>query len=261
MKDNIYVSFTCLPSRINNLSYIINYIFKQSLKFNKLIINYPKRVLRLNIDSDIDTVNNIISSSQYSKNIYLNITDDYGPITKIYPLIHLDFINPNDTLIIIDDDNHYNYILFEKLYTEFMNSNNTAICVSGLLYPTKLNSPYHCCRPGSYCQLMEAAFGYIIKREFLDDNLNSWVIKANNFDEIKNNNFFNSFLSDDYVISRYFDKKGIKKRVINYSNELRKGNTIIKDEHIKGTDSLCSLGHNLDKYVKSEIELKIRNLV
>lgn len=261
MKDNIYVSFTCLPSRINNLSYIINYIFKQSLKFDKLIINYPKKILRLNIDSDIDMVNNIINSSQYSKNIYLNITDDYGPITKIFPLIHLDFINSNDILIIIDDDNHYNYNLFKNLYLEFKNSSNTAICVSGLLYPTKLNSPYYCCRPGSYCQLMEAAFGYIIKRDFLDDDLNSWVIKANNFDEIKKNNFFNSFLSDDYVISRYLDIKSIKKKVINYTNNLSKSNIFIKDEYITGADSLCSLGHNLDKYVKSEIELKIKKLI
>lgn len=261
MNDNIYISFTCIPSRIVNLPYIINYIFKQTLKFNKLIINYPKKVLRLNIDSDIYMVNNIISKSQYSKNIYLNITDDYGPITKIYPLIHLDFINPNDNIIIIDDDNHYNYNLFNSLYTEFMNSNNTVICVSGLLYPTKINSQYYCCRSGSYCELIEAAFGYIIKRKFLDDDLNRWVIKANNFDEIKKENFFNSFLSDDYVISRYFDKKNIQKKVINYTIELSKSNTFIKGKEIKSTDSLCSLGHNLDKYVKSEIELKIKKLV
>lgn len=261
MSDNIYISFTCLPSRINNLSYIIDYIFKQTLNFNKLIINYPKNVLRLNSNSNIEEVNKIINDNNNRDKIYLNITNDYGPITKIFPLIYLDFIKLNDIIIIIDDDNHYNYNLFKNLYNEFINNDDIAICVSGLLYPTKLNSSYHCCRPNSYCQLMEASFGYIIRRNFLENDLENWTIKANHFDEIKKNNFFNSFLSDDYVISRYFDIKNKKKKVINYTFELNKGNTVIKDKNITSINSLCGLGHNLDKYVKSEIELKIRNLV
>jgi hypothetical protein len=261
MSDSIYISFTCLPCRINNLSYIINYIFKQTLHFDKLIINYPKNILRLNANSNIEQVNKIINNSDYQENIYLNITHDYGPITKIFPLIYLNFIKLNDIIIIIDDDNHYNYDLFKNLYNEFIKHNNIAICVSGLLYPTKLNSLYQCCKPNSYCQLMEASFGYIIRRNFLESDLNNWIIKANIFQEIKDKNFFNSFLSDDYVISRYLDIKNIKKKVINYTFELNKNNSKIKDVNIKSTDSLCGLGHNLDKYVKSEIELKIKNLV
>lgn len=261
MHDDVYVSFTCIPSRINNLQHIINYIFKQKLKFKKLIINYPKYVLRLNTSSDIDRVKRIINDSEYIESIYLNITNDYGPITKIYPLINLDFIKLNDIIIIIDDDNHYNYDLFKNLYNEIINNDNTAFCVSGLIYPVKLNSAYMCCRPNSYCELMEAAFGYIIRRKFLEYDLNKWIIKANSFDEIKKNNFFNSFLSDDYVISRYLDSKNIKKKVINYTFELNKSNAIIKNKKIISSDSLCGLGHNLDKYVKSAIELKIRKLI
>ena len=134
-------------------------------------------------------------------------------------------------------------------------------CVSGLKYPVRLNSRYYCCRPNNYCELMEAAFGYIIRRKFLDNDLTNWVIKANSFDEIKKKNWFNSFLSDDYIISRYFDIKNIKKKVINYTFELHKNNCLISNENISSVNALCRLGHNLDKYVKSEIELKIRNLV
>jgi len=108
---------------------------------------------------------------------------------------------------------------------------------------------------------MEAAFGYIIRRKFLENDLNNWIINENSFDAIKKNNFFNSFLSDDYVISRYLDIKNIKKKVINYTIELHKDNCYIKNNNISRDNSLCNLGHNLDKYVKSEIELKNRNLV
>ena len=82
MSHNIYVSFTCLPSRIDNLSLIINYIFQQSLKFTKLIINYPKRVLRLNTESDIDKVNSVINNSKYREKIYLMFLMITVPLLK-----------------------------------------------------------------------------------------------------------------------------------------------------------------------------------
>jgi hypothetical protein len=261
MSHNIYVSFTCLPSRIDNLSLIINYIFQQSLKFTNLIINYPKRVLRLNTESDIDKVNSVINNSKYREKIYLNVSHDYGPITKIYPLIHLDFIDLDDAIIIIDDDNHYNPNLFQNLYNEFINSENTVMCISGLIYPTSLNSKCYCIRPNNLCQLIEASFGYIIKRRFLEDDLNDWVIKANNIDEIKAKHYLNSFLSDDYIISRYFDTKKIEKKVINYSEDLNKNNTVIPEESVERNDSLCDLNNTLDRYFRSEFELRLKKLV
>jgi hypothetical protein len=108
---------------------------------------------------------------------------------------------------------------------------------------------------------MEAAFGYIIKKSFINDDFTNWIVKANDFEEIKKQNFYNSFLSDDYVFSRYLDKHNIKKRVLNYTLFLNKMNCFIQGKNMEGNDALCGLGHNLDKYVKSEIELKIRHLI
>ena len=36
---------------------------------------------------------------------------------------------------------------------------------------------------------------------------------------------------------------------------------VIFNNNISSNNSLCSLGHNLDKYVKSEMEIKFRKLV
>lgn len=256
----LYVSFTCIPSRINNLEYIIDSLNNQTMLPDIVVINYPKKCLRLKSNYDINFLNSIINKIKTKFNIIINETHDYGPITKIYPLVNLG-LNDNDIIIVIDDDNYYNNNLIETLFSNFtMEGQTKAICVSGLMYPRKMNSPYYCVNYGNNCELMEAAFGYIIKKSFLNKNLRHWTITADTFEEVKENNFYNSFLSDDYVISRYLDSKKIPKKVINYNIDLNKNNCFDKQK-CKSNDSLCGLGHNLDKYLKSEIELKLRSLV
>lgn len=262
----LIVSLTCLPTRIDNIEKILYCINEQLKQPDKIIINYPTKCLRLNTTYNINSLKERIEKidklNSLKDKIYINITKDYGPITKIYPLINLDFIKDNDIIVILDDDNYYNKYLIQNLYNEFIKYNKTqALCISGLLYPKKLNSQYYCVKPGFNCNLMEASFGYIIERSFLKNDLNSWIIDADNFEEVIKNNFVNSFLSDDYVISRYLDNHNILKRVINYTNNLNKSNCIISNVLMKSNNSLCGLGHNLDKYVKSEIELKNRKLV
>jgi hypothetical protein len=177
----------------------------------------------------------------------------------VYPLLGMN-LSEEDAIIIIDDDIYYNKYLFEMLYQDFIRENmQKTICISGLLYPTKLNSNYMCIRPGSNTQLMEAAFGYIIKKGFIQTDLEQWVIHASTMEEIKKNNFINSFLSDDYVISRYLDSKNIEKKVLNYNPKVNKSNTICNSQ-CNSADSLSSLELNLNKYVRSEIELRLRHL-
>ena len=208
----LYVSFTCLPTRITNISLVMKSIYFQTLQPDKIIIHYPTKCIRLDIEYNINELKQIIDSLPLKDKVIINETKDYGPITKIFPLINMN-LSEDDIIIIIDDDIYYNKNLFEMLYKDFINEKKEkAICVSGLLYPMKLNSQYMCIRPGYQCQLMEAAFGYIIKKSFIQSDLSNWIIDANSNEEIKQQNFSNSFLSDDYVISRYFDKKIFKKK-------------------------------------------------
>ena len=196
-----------------------------------------------------------IKRSVLRDKIIINHTKDYGPITKIYPITILDFIQDDDVIIIIDDDNYYQPLLFERLYKEFIRyKQREAICISGIFYPRKMNSLYHIFPPGQYCELMEACAGYIIIKSFLKYNLRKWTI-ANMYtiDEIKKNNFWFSFLSDDYVVSRYLDKYNIKKRVISYYHQLNRTNCITQ---LLSTDSLGKGSFdNLNNYIRSESEL------
>jgi hypothetical protein len=256
----LYSSFTCLPTRIENIELVLKSIQEQTLQPDFIIIHYPKNCLRLNMEYHVEILKMKIENSPLKDKIIIHETPDYGPITKIYPLVHMN-LSEDDVIIIIDDDIYYNKYLFEALYREFMFENQKkAVCISGLLYPKTLNSQYMCIRPGCNTQLMEAAFGYIIQKSFIQYDLENWIIKVNSFDEIKKGNFMNSFLSDDYVISRYFDTKNIEKKVISFNPLVNKSNTICNSE-CKSIDSLSSLELNLNKYVRSEIELRLRKLV
>lgn len=255
----LYVSFTCLPTRIANINLVLDSIQEQTLQPDKIIIHYPKKCLRLDQTYDVEELRSRVNKHNLNQKVYINVTNDYGPITKVYPLLGLDLLD-DDFIVVIDDDNYYNKYLFEALYKNIIKEDSTCFCVSGLIYPTTLNSQYMCVRPGNFCHLMEAAFGFIIQKKNLQNDLEKWVIEAKSIDDVKDQHFMNSFLSDDYVFSRYLDTKQIRKKVIEFNPLVNKSNTFCSSE-CKSHDSLSSLELNLNKYVRSEIELKLRNLV
>lgn len=254
----LYVSFTCLPTRIENIRMVLDSIKEQTLQPDRIYIHYPSTCLRLDKKYDKNELLSRIQTHDLKDKVQVNETLDYGPITKIYPLLTLD-LSDDDIIIVLDDDNYYNKHLFQHLYNGIVRD-NCCVCTSGLIYPKVLNSHYMCVRPGNYCQLMEAAFGYIIRRKFIQDDLKDWVIQAQSMEEIQKNHFINSFLSDDYVLSRYLDTKHIAKKVLDFTPLVNKSNVFCNSE-CKSTDSLSSLELNLNKYVRSEIELKLRKLV
>lgn len=254
----LYVSFTCLPTRIGNINIVLDSIKLQTLQPDRIIIHYPKKCIRLEKEYDVEELRARIETHELRHKIHINETIDYGPITKVFPLLGMG-LSEEDIIIVMDDDNYYNKHLFEALYKNIMQE-EACFCVSGLIYPTTLDSQYMCVRPGNYCQLMEAAFGYIIKKKFIQSDLSKWIIEANTTEEIKKQNFMNSFLSDDYVFARYLDTKQIGKKVIEFTPLVYKANTFCTSE-CKSSDSLSSLELNLNKYVRSEVELRLRKLV
>ena len=254
MKPKLYISFTSIPTRINNIDKLLHSISKQTLQPDKIIIHYPRYCIRLQKFYDIPLLQDKIKRSILRDKIMVNYTKDYGPITKIYPITALDFIHDDDAIIIIDDDNYYHPLLFELLYKEFIRyKQREAICISGVYYPRKINSLYHIFSPGQCCELMEAWAGYIIKKSFLKYNLRWWTIaELHTIHAIKKKYFWYSFLSDDYVISRYLDKYNIKKRVLSSYRLLNRSNCIM---HLRSPDNLGNVHGNLNNYIKSESEL------
>lgn len=254
-----FVSLTCIPSRIDNIPKLLESIQRQSYQVDAVWIHCPIQCLRLgNEPYPIDQLSQMIAPFP---NVYLNPSYDYGPITKLFPITRLD-LNDDDEIIVIDDDHYYHPELFLILVSDFRRKgSNACICVSGVMYPTELESPYYISRPGQPTQCMEAAFGYILRRSFLDKDFDDWVVEKSSFQEIEQSNWSNAFLSDDYVVSRYLDTKQIGKRVLSQNNLINKHTCFVKSIECDDSNSLCSLGHNLNKYLRTEEELKRKGLV
>lgn len=251
----LYISLTLLPSRIDNLKYCIPTLINQTKKPDKIIINCPELCFRTNEKYDLNKIRDIINdieSSNNSKNIiYLNITKDYGPITKIFPLIYLEFIKDNDEIIVVDDDKCYNKFLIEALYKCFINHNNYSIGFSGIYYPN-VSKKCVITKPGRDTDILEASFGYIIKRSFIQNDLKRYVLNLD-YESYKRleKQLPSRFLSDDLVISKYLDCKGIKKKVINTNLVNKKSVTT----HLKAYDSLCVLDSPMERYYKALTEM------
>ena len=103
----LYISFTTIPTRIGNISKVLDSISNQMLQPDKIIINIPKYCIRLKKFYNFKKIEKIIENSKLKDKVIINKTRDYGPITKIYPIIKLDFIKNDDMIIIIDDDIDY----------------------------------------------------------------------------------------------------------------------------------------------------------
>uniref|UniRef100_A0A6C0D4I3 Glycosyltransferase 2-like domain-containing protein n=1 Tax=viral metagenome TaxID=1070528 RepID=A0A6C0D4I3_9ZZZZ len=252
------VSFTSIPTRIRNIDSILLSIAEQTYQPDIIIIHYPKKCIRLNLDYDLEALKTIIEKSSLYDKIIINECDDYGPITKIYPIMNMSIIQPDDIIIVIDDDNYYNKYLFECLLVNFLKFNKKyAFCLSGIMYPKTLGSRYYCYESGCQTEIMEASFGYILSRSFLEDDFTNWVLHdIRSIEDIHNKNWENAFFSDDYVISKYLDTKGIVKGVVFSNDKIVKDTCFVENENCKRENSLCMLEHNLDKYFKAERELQ-----
>ena len=168
------VSFTTIPSRIDNLEKTIDSINGQTLKANKIFLNLPYEFKRF---PDIKFNKNQITKLE-KFNVELNRSDDYGPSTKLMGA--LEKIKKFKCVIILDDDHIYHNKMFEIFINEFKKKkNNYSFYVQKIF---KLN-------------MGQGADGILINTE----NLSKIGIFYNKF--VKNNN--NLFFNDDLWISMY----------------------------------------------------------
>jgi hypothetical protein len=109
--SNIIFSLSSIPTRFirNDFIEVINSLNNQIYKAKYIVINLCTEYIR-KFKYDINEFNDRI---QYIKNNYnnviINITNDFGPITKIIGLVNLyNLIDKNDKIIIVDDDWEFN---------------------------------------------------------------------------------------------------------------------------------------------------------
>ena len=103
----VVVSFSTLPSRIDNVQKILQNLEEQTVLPDLVFINIPHFSKRENRKY-------VIPPLKSSLNFYINRCEDMGPLTKVLPTLEK-IRGVNDIIITIDDDEIYKKIFIERL--------------------------------------------------------------------------------------------------------------------------------------------------
>ena len=203
-KETVIVSLTTLPSRMYNIHKTIESIKNQTLKPDKIYLCISEFSKRENTKYQIpEHIKDDIE--------ILNSTHDYGPITKLIPILNK-IKDPNTIIITIDDDLIYDDNTIKQLVKESRKYPEYAIGYCGWIAENlKKNDNYGLIYPDAcnefnpkYTNILEGYRGVLYKRKFFDDDIMKYVDNKD------------GFFADDVVVGGYLAIKGIRKIIIKY---------------------------------------------
>jgi len=235
--NEILISLSTSPKRINNIGPLLETLSNQTIKPNKIILNLPYLFKRTN--STFNTIPDFITNNNL---IYINWCNDIGPATKIIPTVKL-AKSPNSILISVDDDIEYKNTMVEILLN-YSNKYPDAV-ITGESFMRLSND-----KKIITAELVEGYSSVLYKKKHLVD-LSEEIIK---------NYPIYCKLADDYIISNYLRKKNILIIVVNtekpYDNiYVSYGNN--EDALRNGADKISN--GNIDNYIKCSNYLKSIN--
>ena len=246
----VIISLTTIPSRIDKLYITLNSLFNQSFFIDKIIINISATYKRFP-NFNINDYTNIFDKLEKNNKIIINICDDYGPASKILPIIdnnnklnsrlnNIDNIDDNTQIIFIDDDRDYERNLVKNLIDQNNKYPNYCICIGiwdthivgkQFNYEHKLFPRAIEYKSEGYGDILLGCCGVLVKKYML-----------------YNHNFFNHiskcpdlFYSDDLFLSAVLAKNNI----CIYS--------------VIGTESKRTENNNIDALVNIERNIKYIN--
>lgn len=100
-KDNIVLSLTSTPHRLDKLAPVLATLYKQNVKIAKIYLNLPYVFKREN------TKYSIPDWLLKDERVTILRTADYGPATKLLGALQHGYFPPNTILITVDDDMYY----------------------------------------------------------------------------------------------------------------------------------------------------------
>jgi hypothetical protein len=190
----------------------------------------------------------ILESKLVTEGAIVNHCKDYGSLTKVIPVLDIEK-DPSTIIIIIDDDMTYQPRVVEGL-VQGVREFQCPVGYSGIAYPETVLQIYgrigfmlyqgH----GVQTEILECAFGVAIPRHCFNDFFN--------IEPMKETSEKCMYTTDDYIFSKFFDMKGICKRVVYYPWAGRRGDdwsTIWVQNQDSQTYSLSRDG-NLENYIK-----------
>jgi len=147
---NIYLTMTTIPERLIHPWFYEN--LKNTLNLNgdfKVLLNIPNTFKSTGEEYIIPQ--NVLNLQK--GNLIINrVSEDYGPITKLFGALLNENISDNDVLLVCDDDIHYKKDFVNIIYNEYIKDNSK-------IY--------------TYCnEKIEGYLGYMMKKSLIKPILN-----------------------------------------------------------------------------------------
>lgn len=199
--ENLVVSLTTSPKRINKIKPMLDSIMAQTYKPDRIILNLPKVFERTGDTFDLPLPDFITQN----KLIHVNFCDDIGPATKIVSSLPL-VTNPNTYILSVDDDHYYPPYLLE-LYMKYTKIFPDCIITGSTFIDNKDRLEGRWFRnitgkipqfSGKLADLLEGFSGVLYRRDYFSKELLS--------DFYKHINEKSCRLGDDFYLSNLFKK-------------------------------------------------------
>ena len=224
--NKIIVSLTTIPSRVNNLSLVVDSILNNTIVPDIIYINIPRISSKENKEYEIP------EELKLNNKVKINITEkDFGPLTKLYPTL-LEELDPDSVIICVDDDKEYDDHLIEHLLLASEKYPHSCICISGWNYinlgilALPITIPIN--NMVKNVDILQCYNGVLYKRKFFKDDFDEYI----NIEECKT--------TDDISISKYLNNNEIeilsipynfKHKDIDNSNSISLGNINLKNNN------------------------------
>ncbi len=121
---NLFISLTTTPQRLFNIDETLKSLLDQSVQIEKIYLCIPYQFKKTGKPYVIPNKLHNLTSIEIVR------CDDYGPATKLFPVLKK--VHPDDIIIYLDDDNIYPYRLIENLLNASDKYPNSAISIEGL---------------------------------------------------------------------------------------------------------------------------------
>jgi hypothetical protein len=197
------ISFTTIPSRIENIKPMVDSILNQSLKADEIILWVANSYKRL--ENNIET---IIPDFIKQSNISVKYCEDVGPFTKLYYSLKQEWHNKETIIVTVDDDVFYPRHWFKRLLKQAKRTPEKAIGYRGRILSDKLDykSSIKITNAPTYkpikVDIITGTWGALYKVKFFDESVfNKDLIHAN-------------FMVDDIWITGHLAKNNIDRIVI-----------------------------------------------
>lgn len=226
LADNVVISLTTTPIRINNIWPTINSLMLQSVKPKKIYLWIPKSYVRFP-EQTINELPDFIRNNPLIQTEF--ITKDFGPATKLLPYLETN-TQKDQKIIVVDDDRIYPKHLIKTLLHYSNLEPNAAIGIGGVAVLGKLHTQYNRTKKIAAIDILLGSQGYLIKPKFFTDEIFNYPT-----------NLPEAFYEDDVWIGGHLIKNGIRRLIVPSYSSIQ---CIIT--HHKKTHALCRF-ENKDK--------------